>query len=45
MNAQLRIGMLAVVIIATFGVGFAQDDPDDSMPARVNEFETIVHGI
>jgi hypothetical protein len=30
MKAQLRIGMLAVVIIATLGVGFAQDDPDDS---------------
>ena len=30
MKAQLRIGMLAVVIIAALGVGFAQDDPDDS---------------
>ena len=31
MKAQLRIGMLAVVIIATLGMGFAQDNPDDSM--------------
>jgi hypothetical protein len=31
MKAQLRIGMLAVVIIAALGVGLAQDNPDDSM--------------